>query len=132
MRNLIIFSWLISCFPTVLLGAGTFTEEHTLCRNSMESAQKSAYLRAVGSVKHCHRPSIASPTSDWDCEELRESPRQCRRENKKYIKCSREYECRYMNTELTKEVIENRIKSGETGAFFERKISSDSSEGPEE
>lgn len=51
-------------------------------------------------------------------------PSKCKRQKKKYIRCSREYECRFLNQDVTKDYIEKRIKEGETGPFFERKLSS--------
>lgn len=124
-----LFPFVMLIFQSSFADAGeTFEEEHKLCRGSIESAQKSAYLRTVGSVKHCFRPKIANPVSEWDCEELKKAPRKCRRQKRKYIRCSRQYECRFLNQDITKEYIEKRIKEGDTGAFFERKLSSQPSQ----
>jgi hypothetical protein len=125
-RALLLF---ISLFLSTSVIAGKkFVEEHTLCRASVESAQKSSYLRTIGSVKHCFRPKIANPITEWNCEELKKMPRSCKRQKKKYIRCTRDYECRFLNQDITKEYMEKRIKEGETGPFFERKLSSDPSQ----
>lgn len=125
MKKAFLFLFILISSSSEVLAGKTFTDEYKLCRQNMESAQKSSYLRTIGSVKHCFRPKIANPVSDWDCEELKKMPRRCRRQKKKYIRCSREYECRFLNQDVTKDYIEDRIKNGETGSFFERKLSSE-------
>lgn len=131
------FSLLLALFFTFSLNAeetskgmtdDTFTSGHKLCRASVESAQKSSYLRTIGSVKKCRRPKIANPVTPWRCEELDpddyEGDDLC---EKKFIKCEREYDCRFLTVNITKKYIEENIKKGNTGTFFPRKLSRETS-----
>lgn len=126
------FSLLFALIFTFSLNAeeadDTFTSGHKLCRASVESAQKSSYLRTIGSVKKCRRPKIANPVTPWRCELLDpddyEGDDLC---EKKYVKCEREYDCRFLTVDITKKYIEENIKKGNTGTFFPRKLSRETS-----
>lgn len=92
-----------------------FYLSYDLCRSSLESAQKTAYLKAINLVKKCPRPKIASPVGEWECSRI--SGQGC---HKSLFRCKRQYHCEYLNPIVTEALIKREIQAGETGNFFQK------------